>query len=189
MAHTLRELALSILLAIALFAGIDSVTARSYVEGQSMEPTLHKDQVLLISRLGVSGVTGQVYAAVHQDDRSSTGGWVPPRGSICTFIHPTDPTRVLVKRVIGLPGEQIFIIKGTVYINGQELREPYVVFHDTRDLTPRRIPEDSIFVMGDNRPASNDSRAFGAVPRSHLVGVAVLRYWPLTEFRLLLGGS
>lgn len=188
MATTLRELALSVALAIALFAGIDSVTARSYVDGQSMEPTLHKDQVLLISRLGMSGVTGQVYAAVHQDDPSSSGAWAPPRGSICTFIHPTDPSRVLVKRVIGLPGEQIFIIKGTVYINNQELQEPYVVFRDTRDLTPRRIPDDAIFVMGDNRPASNDSRSFGVVPRSHLVGVAVLRYWPLTDFRLLLGG-
>ncbi len=185
--RTIRELTLSILLAVALFSGIDSVTARSYVEGQSMEPTLHQDQVLLISRLGISGVTGRVYAAVHQDDTAGIGGWVPPRGAICTFVHPTDPSRVLVKRVIGLPGEEIAIERGVVYIDGRRLYEPYVVFNDTRNLSPRRIPLDALFVMGDNRPASNDSRAFGAVPRSHLVGVAVLRYWPLTDFSVLIG--
>lgn len=184
--RTVRELVLSILLAVALFFCIDSVTARSYVEGQSMEPTLHKDQVLLISRLGISGLTGRVYAAVHQDETWGTGGWVPPRGSICTFVHPTDPSRVLVKRVIGLPGEEIAIERGVVYIDGKRLDEPYVVFNDTRSLSPRRIPLNAVFVMGDNRPASNDSRAFGPVPRSNLVGVAVLRYWPVTDFRILL---
>jgi len=187
MVRTVRELALSVLLAVALFLGIDAITARSYVDGQSMEPTLHKDQVLLVSRLGISGLTGQVYAAVHHEELSSTGGLVPPRGSICTFVHPNDPSRVLVKRVIGLPGEEIAIDNGVVYINGRQLSEPYVIFRDSRSMPPRRIPLDSIFVLGDNRPASNDSRVFGPVPRSHLVGVAVLRYWPLSEFRLMLG--
>lgn len=189
MARTIGELILSVLLAVVLFLGIDAVTARSYVDGQSMEPTLHEDQVLLISRLGVSGVTGRVYAAVHQDESEPAGTWVPPRGTICTFKHPGDPNKVLVKRVIGLPGEVISIDRGTVFINGQRLDEPYVVLNDTRSMSPRRVPEGEIFVMGDNRPASNDSRAFGTVPRSHLVGVAVLRYWPITDFRLLLNGG
>lgn len=182
-----RELIISVVLALALFFGIDAITARSYVEGQSMEPNLHRDQVLLISRLGMSGLTGQAFAFFRGDDLNKTGGWVPPRGSIVTFAHPTDPSRVLVKRLIGLPGDTIAIENGTVFVNGQQLDEPYVTYHDGRSVPPLTVPDTAIYVLGDNRPASNDSRSFGPVPRSNLVGVAILRYWPIREFKLLIG--
>ncbi len=187
MIRTFRELTFSCLIAVALFLGLDSVTARSYIDGPSMQPTLHAGQVLLSSRVGISGLTRQAYAATHQDDNPSEG-WVPPRGSIVTFVHPIDRGRVLVKRVVGLPGEEISIDdQGSVYINGQRLDEPYVVHHDARSLPPTRIPQGSIFVMGDNRPQSGDSRMFGPVPRSNLIGVAVLRYWPLSDLSLMAG--
>ncbi len=190
MVRTLRELGLSLVLAAALFLGMDNLTARSYIDGPSMQPTLVAGQVLLTSRLGISGLSRQVYAATHQEEASATDGWVPPRGSIVTFIHPNDPGRVLVKRVIGLPGEEISIdTSGTVHINGQVLSEPYVANHDQRTMPALKIPADSLFLMGDNRPLSADSRVFGAVPRSNLIGVAVLRYWPLPDFRLLANGS
>jgi signal peptidase I len=184
-----REIILSVILAGALFFIIDGVTARSYVEGQSMEPNLHKDQVLLISRLGISGVTGRVYAATHPDDSSAnTGGWIPARGSIVTFEHPSDPSRVLVKRVIGLPGDTVQIDSGVVKIDGVVLDEPYLVYRDNRSMPAVRVPENSLFLLGDNRPASNDSRVFGCVPNTNLVGVAILRYWPIDQFKLLVGG-
>jgi signal peptidase I len=186
----IREIVLCVILAAALFFIIDGVTARSYVDGQSMEPNLHKDQVLLISRLGISGVTGRVYAATHQDDASApAGAWVPARGSIVTFVHPTDPSRVLVKRVIGLPGDTISIDNGVVKINGKPLDEPYLSYRDTRTMPVVKVPNDALFLLGDNRPASNDSRVFGAVPLKNLVGVAVLRYWPLDQLKLLVGSS
>ncbi|MBI2955022.1 MAG: signal peptidase I [Chloroflexi bacterium] len=187
MMHAVRDLVLSALVAVTLFVGIDSLTVRSYIEGPSMEPTLHKGQVLLVSRLGISGLTRQVYATARSEEPAASYGWVPPRGDIVTFVHPTDSQKVLIKRVIGLPGEEVSIRRGTMLINGRAIDEPYVVNHDARYMAPQRVPLDSVFVLGDNRPASNDSRFFGPVPRSHLLGVAVLRYWPLSDFRLLLG--
>ncbi len=187
MARTLREVSFSVLMAVALFVSIESVTARNYVDGPSMEPNLHKGQVLLVSRLGISGLTRQVFAGAHLDEPSATDGWVPPRGSIATFRHPIEPEKLLVKRVVGLPGEQIAIRNGVVYVDGTRLDEPYVEFHDNRNMTSTRVPLDSIFVLGDNRPSSSDSRVFGPVPRSNLLGVAVLRYWPPTAVRLMLG--
>lgn len=189
MSRLFVDLILSALLAIVLFLGIDSVTARSFVDGSSMEPTLHGGQALLTSRLGLSGLTRQVYADTHQSETPAAVGWVPPRGSIVTFVHPQDASRLLVKRVVGLPGEELVINNGDVFINGEKLDEPYVVFHDKRSIPGLRVPLDSVFMLGDNRPASGDSRSFGPVPTANLVGVAILRYWPPAEFRLLLGGN
>lgn len=187
MLRAVREIALSLVLAFALFVAIDSLTLRSYVEGPSMEPNLYAEQALFISRLGISGFTRQAYAATHPDEALADHGWVPPRGSIVTFTHPSDPERTLVKRVIGLPGETVAMQEGVVYIDGQPLDEPYVVFRDRWTLPPQRIPFDSVFVMGDNRPNSSDSRVFGPVPRTSLLGVAVFRYWPPQDAAFLLG--
>ncbi len=181
----LRELISSALLAVILFLAIDSITARSHIEGPSMEPNLQGGQVVLVSRLGISGPSRQAYAAAHRVDEREAYGWVPPRGAIVTFIHPTDPTRQLVKRVIGLPGEEISIDQGAVYINGESLYEPYVTFGDSRSMPAEQIPLNAIFVLGDNRPESGDSRLFGPVPRANLQGVVIFRYWPLNELRWL----
>lgn len=184
--RVVRELALSVLLALVLFMIIDSVTARSYVEGFSMEPTLYRGQVLLVSRLGISGFTREAYASTHSDEAVHAEGWVPPRGAIVTFYHPANPGETLVKRVIGLPGEEISIDRGVVSINGRRLDEPYVVYRDNVSVPRQRIPQDALFVMGDNRPESGDSRLFGSVPRANLLGVVVLRYWPFMDFRVML---
>ncbi len=186
MVRLFRELATSLLMAVVLFLCIDSITERSYVEGPSMEPTLHRGQVLLISRIGISGLTRQAYASTHPDTPLNTDGWVPPRGAIVTLIHPTDPNTMLVKRIVGLPGETISIDRGQVYINGAPLDEPYVKFHDTQSMSRIQIPANSIFVLGDDRPASGDSRSFGPVPRTNLQGVVILRYWPLPDFKLMV---
>lgn len=185
--RTLREVVLSALLAATLFIGINSVTARSYIEGPSMEPNLHGGQVLLISRLGISGPSKQVYAAAHLEKPPERAGWVPQRGAIVTLAQPNEPARVLIKRIVGLPGETIAIDQGIVLIDGRRLDEPYVVYNDRRDMPAQRVPEDSVYVLGDNRPNSGDSRQFGPVPLSDLLGVAVLRYWPLAQFRFMFG--
>jgi signal peptidase I len=186
MLRLLRELISSALLAVVLFVAIDSITVRSQIEGPSMQPNLRVGQIVLVSRLGISGLTRQAYAAAHGEANSESIGWVPPRGAMVTFVHPFEPGRQLVKRVIGLPGEEIAIDRGDVYINGERLDEPYVVFHDTRSLSAERIPLDSLFVMGDNRPESGDSRMFGPVPRANLQGIVLFRYWPLSELQWLM---
>lgn len=182
----IRELALSVLMALGMFLVIDTITLRSRVNGPSMEPTLWGGQMLLVSRLGVSGMTRAAFASVHPDRPVDAEGWVPPRGAIVTFYHPFDPATLLVKRIVGLPGEEISIDRGTVYVNGRRLDEPYVVRPDRLSLAPEAIPEDALFVMGDNRSESGDSRMFGPVSRAQLAGVAILRYFPFTEIRWLL---
>lgn len=185
MIRIVRELALSLILGALLFVFLDNLFARNYIEGLSMEPNLIGNQWFLVSRIGISGFTRQVYAETHQG-AINTSDWLPRRGAIVTFAHSSDPNRIFVKRVIALPGEEIEINRGVVYIEGELLVEPYVIYHDFRSMPSIRVPSDSIIVLGDNRPLSGDSRDFGPVPRSNLLGVAVLRYWPLEDFGLLL---
>jgi signal peptidase I len=186
MSRVFRELALSLILGLFLLVFLDNLFARNYVEGPSMEPNLIGKQWFLVSRIGISGFTREAYAEAH-DGTLNAPGWLPPRGAIVTFLHPYETNRIFVKRVIGLPGEEIAIDRGTVYVNRLRLAEPYVVYHDNRSMPPSRVPSDSIIVLGDNRPLSGDSREFGPIPRSSLLGVAVLRYWPPGDFGLLVG--
>ena len=117
------------------------------------------------------------------------------RGDVVVFRYPGDPRRDFIKRVVGLPGETVAIRDRTVSIDGRPLEEPYVFHADDRvwpddanvpeerrrrdQLAPLRVPDDAYFVMGDNRDDSSDSRAWGPVPASHVVGRALLVYWSL----------
>lgn len=117
--------------------------------------------------------------------------WSPSRGDIVTFRTPPRAQErcgtggTFVKRIIGLPGEQVSIRlrrrAAFVYVDGERLDEPYIE-NDRRDIGPEesfRVPQDQYFVMGDNRSQSCDSRVFGSVPRGNLIGPVVARYWPL----------
>ena len=91
-----------------------------------------------------------------------------------------------IKRIIGLPGEHVQIRDGKVYINGEELQESYLHGVETGDMngvfTDIIVPENCVFVMGDNRPHSTDSRCFGCVPMEKIEGKVVFRFWPLNRF-------
>ena len=131
------------------------------VEGYSMEPTLYGHQRLIIEKLSYH---------LHP----------PQRGDIVVLRVP-EYDQFLIKRVIGLPGETLSIRDGVVYINGEPLDEPYVNGVPRGSYPPVTIPEGYVFVMGDNRNNSSDSRVFGPVPIDHIVGHAWLRYWPLHD--------
>ena len=105
----------------------------------------------------------------------------PKRGQIIVFKYPLDPKRDFIKRVIGHPGEVVSLEEGVVYIDGEPLAEPYVKNHDSYNMEPIKVPEKSYFVMGDNRPNSQDSRFWGFVPKENLIGPAFFRYWPLSR--------
>lgn len=132
----------------------------------------------------------------------STAPWAPllpgravRRGDVVVFRFPGDPRRDFIKRVVGLPGETVAIRDRTVSIDGRPLPEPYVFHADDRvwpddasipevrrrrdQLVALRLPDGAYFVMGDNRDDSSDSRSWGPVPASHLVGRALFIYWSL----------
>jgi signal peptidase I len=105
------------------------------------------------------------------------------RGDVVVFYYPRDPSKSYIKRVIALPGDDLRIERGQVYVNGAQLTEPYVPrrFEDGRSLEEVVIPPDEYFVMGDHRSISSDSREFGPVDRKLIYGKAAFVYWPTTE--------
>ena len=113
----------------------------------------------------------------------------PSRGSLYVFRYPVERDRDFVKRVIAVPGDVVDIRDGTVYVNDTPLEEPYVKNRDNYTLrsgprfrqVPFTVPENCYFMMGDNRPNSQDSRFWGFVPASDIHGPVFFRYWPLTR--------
>ena len=130
----------------------------TYVHGQSMEPNLHEAQRLVVEKVSYR---------LHG----------PHRGDI-VVIRLEGYEIPLIKRVVGLPGEMVQIRDNQVYIDGVPLSEGYLPDIIQHNYGPKVVPPLHIFVMGDNRNASSDSRAFGAVPLDQVVGRAWFSYWP-----------
>jgi signal peptidase I len=171
---TILQILATLVVALLIFFGVQAIIESRVVEGSSMEANLHNGQRLIV-----------VKAAYWFGE--------PQRGDVIIFTHPDDPQRTLVKRVIGLPGEQIEIKDGAVYINGSPLDEPYTKeLEDTNcqaSYCNLEIPAGEYFVMGDNREASSDSRYWGTVPREDIIGRVWLLYWPLGDWHLVRGYS
>lgn len=112
----------------------------------------------------------------------------PKRQEVVVFRQVAsqgEPKRDLIKRVMGLPGEELEIKHGIVYINGEAVKEKHPMNSDFMDFGPILIPPEAYFVMGDNRPASADSRYWGYLPKKNLIGPAFIRIWPLTKLGLI----
>lgn len=103
----------------------------------------------------------------------------PARGDIIAFHHDGPTPEIFIKRVIGLPGDRIAIDRGTVIVNGTPLVEPYVRFPDERSFREVTVPQGSLYVLGDNRADSDDSRFWGFVPENQVLGKALAGVWPL----------
>lgn len=133
------------------------------VYGSCMEPNLHTGERLLGNKF--------VY---HFGQ--------PARGDIVVFKYPPDPRKVFIKRVVGLPGETIEIHGGKVYANGKPLDERFYVNSAAHsDFAARRVSKGHVFVLGDNRDESNDSRFWGELPIDNIQAKAWLRYWPISR--------
>jgi signal peptidase I len=110
----------------------------------------------------------------------------PPRpGEIIVLRPPIDPGRNYIKRVVAISGQTVQIQAGHVFTDGKMLREPYLEVATSGKYGPAVVPPDGVFVLGDNRGNSEDSRAFGFVSRRSIVGEAILIYWPLQRIRLI----
>src|SRR5690606_16104251 len=167
----LYELIETIVLIVAIYALVDLASVRFYVDGPSMEPNFFTGQRVIVSRVN--------YMLAD-----------PQRGEIIVFESPDRPgiDPPLIKRVIGLPNEQVEVRDGRVYINGALLDEPNT--NETEcdrncNVEPVTLGPDEYFVMGDNRNHSRDSRSFDAVKHEHIIGEALVRYWPPQDWGLL----
>jgi signal peptidase I len=173
-----REALQTALLMGLLFIGIRAVVQNFQVDGPSMQPTLTTGQFVWVNKA----------AYLQIDGHYPLGG--PQRGDIAV-LHSPDPADDvdLIKRIIGMPGDQLLIQHGQVFINGQALDEPYIEFEasytyplDGQAIT---IPPDQYFVLGDNRPNSRDSHFGWFVPASDLIGRAMVTYEPPSQWALM----
>lgn len=164
--RAIRDLAETVIMALVLFLAINAVSQRIRVDSVSMQPTLFAGDFVLVNKLAYRFGS-------------------PARGDVVVFKYPPDPTQIpYIKRIIGLPGDHIHISDGKVYINGQLLLEPYLKVSTNRggDWT---VPANSIFVMGDNRNNSSDSRSWGFVPIENIIGKAEFIYLPFDHWAWL----
>jgi len=164
----LREWLETVIIALVIALVIRQFVVQVYVvEGQSMEPTLHTSQRLLVNK------------ALY---RFRT----PQAGEIVVLQDPGQPTRELIKRVVAVGGESVEVRKSVVYVNDQPLSEPYknTLFTNYQDTPKVTVEAGHIYVMGDNRGQSLDSRLIGSIPLSKVDGKAVFLFWPLNEMRM-----
>jgi signal peptidase I len=162
--RAVREILETIVPAIIIALLINLFMAQATrVYGQSMEPNLHTDQRLIVEKVSYH---------IHP----------PRRGDVVVLKLPAEHSELLIKRVIGLPGEVIEIKDGHVYINGTSLDEPYLNQFTRGLVAPLQVPPLHVFVLGDNRGFSNDSRSFGMIGFEDVVGRAWFSYWPLDVF-------
>jgi signal peptidase I len=155
----------TLILSVILFAAINAVSARIRVDGASMEPTLKSGEFVIVNKLAY--MLGK-----------------PQVGDVIVFHYPRDPSQEYIKRVIGLPGDQVSVREGQVYLNDQPLEEDYIAASPVYEYT-QDVPEEALFVLGDNRNNSSDSHNWGAVPLDYVVGKALFVYWPPTEWGML----
>jgi signal peptidase I len=152
-ASLVLQLAVLSLLVAAFFMRLPEVS------GRSMEPLIRSGEYVLINTFAFR--FGR-----------------PRRGEIVAFRHEGDAREVFIKRVIGLPGDRIRIDRGRVYVNGTKQDEPYVQDADDRSVPGILVPASSLYVLGDDRANSEDSRSFGPVSEDRLIGRAIAGIWP-----------
>jgi signal peptidase I len=155
----------TLLLALVLFLGINLITARIRVDGPSMQPTLHNGEYVIVNRLAYK--------------------WAKPRlGEVIIFRFPRNPRQEYIKRVIGVPGDEVYITNKQVFVNGQLLDEPYIA-DAPQYFGTWRVPQNSLFVLGDNRNDSSDSHDWEFVPMQNVIGKALVVYWPPSTWGLI----
>ncbi len=178
-----REILEAVLLALVALVVLQGTVRNFQVEGSSMFPTLEGGQYLIVDQVSYFQVDVERLSRVvpfwDASDSSPQFAFDPPtRGEIIVFHFPQDTSKDFVKRVVGLPGETVEVRSGTVYVDGEALREPYLQRTDRSNARPLVLDDEEYYVIGDNRRNSNDSRAWGVVPEENIVGKVWLVYWP-----------
>lgn len=162
------EFAKTLIIAFVLAQLIMVSVAQAFqVEQYSMEPTLLPHDRVLVDK---------ILYRLRQ----------PRRGDVIVLKYPLNPQRNYIKRIVALPGDRLEIRDGKLYVNGTRVVEQYLNGDAQGNFGPLTVPADSVFVMGDNRNNSEDSRAFGALKKNLIVGQALLIYWPPQRLKVLI---
>jgi signal peptidase I len=162
----LRDILETALLTLVIFLAVRFGVQTFRVEGFSMEPTLHTNQYLLVNK--VSYMVGE-----------------PKRGDVVVLRFPQDPRRDFIKRVVALPGEEVEVRGGTVYVDGKALTEPYILSKPAYLYAKKRVPPGTYFVLGDNRNNSHDSHVWDWCPKEYIIGKAWVSYWPMDTWGMV----
>jgi signal peptidase I len=167
----MRELAQTAILAGLIFLVVRIAVQNFRVQGDSMQPTLHNDEYVVV-------------------DRAEYWFRAPERGDVVVFraVPADNPDRDFIKRIIAQPGDTVEIRGGRVYVNGRQLHETYISSPSIDSFALRRVPQNSYFVLGDNRNNSFDSSRWPRTPwldRKYIIGRAWISYWPANELTSL----
>jgi signal peptidase I len=184
---TIREYAEAALIAVALALFIRTFVVQAFkIPSGSMEPTLLVGDHILVNKFIYGVKLPWIRTTVIPISE-------PDRGDVIVFIYPVDKSKDFIKRVIGLPGERIEIIGKQIYIDGRPFEDPSGYYSDqgppsfSKDhFGPVTVPEDHLFVMGDNRNHSYDSRFWGFVPMKSVKGEAFIIYWSWPHWKRFL---
>jgi signal peptidase I len=192
------ELVAIVVVALGLALGVQAWLVKPYrIPSGSMEPTLHINQRILVDRIGMhfsSPHIGEIMVFHPPADYTSCvdpnqGDNSEPEPQACDAVGAQEASVTFVKRVVGLPGDHLRIINGHVYRNGKKESAPYAVRCAGNPVCnfPKTIvvPKGDYYMMGDNRPDSEDSRFWGPVPRKWLIGDVFLTYWPIDRIGFL----
>ena len=161
-----REVVEILVITGLIFLVVRFVIQSYHIDGPSMQPGLTTNEYVMVNKV--------VYL-FH----------APERGDVIVFHYPHDTTQDYIKRVVGLPGDTIETDNTRVLVNGTLLKEPYISMPFNQQASRWKVPANQYFVMGDNRPASDDSRSWGFVPRDYIVGKAAAVFWPLPQFHFI----
>ena len=185
----LRELFETVILSLALFLVLHTTAQPFQVEGASMQPTLEEGEYIIVNKLSYLRLEPQRIASLIPFVSIESGGPaypfnVPKAGDVIIFKFPKDESREFVKRIVGEPGDVVEIKRGEVFVGGVPIQDDLARL-DRRSMTPKTVPEDAYFVLGDNRGNSNDSRDWGPVPAENIVGKAWVGFWPIGRLHVL----
>lgn len=163
----LRELLEVVIISVGIAAFLITFVVQAFfIPSRSMEPTLEPGDRILVNKF--------IYRFQE-----------PKQGDVIVFKFPLDPRRDFIKRVIAVENDKIEIRDGVVYVNDHKLDEPYIKESFPGNYGPYQVPPKHLFMLGDNRNNSEDSRFWGALPRENVVGKAMVVYWPLTRLGLV----
>ena len=164
--HLLREIVEIVAITLLFFFLIRMLTQSYHITDNSMQPGLSVDSYVMINK--------QAYLFRP-----------PQRGDVIVLHLPTNTSVDFLRRVIGVPGDTVQIDQTHVIVNGVTLNEPYVSTNGTPVVNTWKLLDNQYFVLGDNRPVSQDSRFWGPIPKDYIVGKAIFVYWPTDKLKII----